>query len=49
MLDLGIDWRIILKLILKEFKYGGVDRIYLAETVGQCRAFVKKGMNLRVP
>jgi len=46
--DLGLDWRILLKLIFKKWD-GGMDWNDLAQDRGGWRAFVKVVMNLWVP
>ena len=46
--DLGIDWRIILKYMLKELD-GGMDWIDLARDRNRWRAVVNAAMNLRFP
>jgi hypothetical protein len=39
--DLGVDWRIILKWILKDTECEGVDWIHVAQLMDQWRALVK--------
>jgi hypothetical protein len=46
--DLGVDGKMILKLIFKKWD-GGMDWIYLAKDRGKCWALVNAVMNLRVP
>jgi hypothetical protein len=47
--DLGIDEKIILKLILREIIFGGVGWIRLAQDRDRLRVLVNTVMNLRVP
>jgi hypothetical protein len=49
MIDLGVDGRIILKLIFKKWKWGGMDLIAMAQDRDRWRALVSAVMNLRVP
>jgi hypothetical protein len=46
--DLGVDGRIILKLILKTWN-GGMDMIDLAQDTDRWRALMNVIMNLRFP
>jgi hypothetical protein len=46
--DLGVDGRIILKLIFKKWD-GGMDWIDMAQDRDRWRALVSAVMNLRVP
>jgi hypothetical protein len=47
--DLGVDGRIILKWILKEVGWEGVDWIDMAQDRDRWRAVVSAVMNPRVP
>jgi hypothetical protein len=46
--DLGIDGRIILKLVLKEIGRRSVYRIYLVHSEDRWRALVIRVMNIQV-
>jgi hypothetical protein len=47
--DPGVDWRIILRWILKEVGCGGMDWIDVAQDRSRWPALVNAVMNLRVP
>ena len=47
--EIGVDGRIILNWILKEFGFGGMEWIDLTRDRDRWRAFVNAVMNLRVP
>jgi hypothetical protein len=47
--DLGVAWRIILKIGLQEVGWGGTDWIALAEDRDRWLALVNAVMNLVVP
>jgi len=47
--DAGVDGRIILRWIFREWDLGGLDWIDLAQDRDRWRALVNAVMNLRVP
>ena len=47
--DPGMDGRIILRLIFRNWVVGGMDQIYLAEDRDRWRELVNAAMNIRVP
>ena len=47
--DPGIDWRITLRWIFREWDIGDMDWIDLAQYRNRWRAFLNEVMNLRVP
>jgi hypothetical protein len=46
---LGVDGRIIIRMILREIAWEDVDWIHLAQDRDQWRAVVNTVMNVRVP
>jgi hypothetical protein len=47
--DLGMDGRIILKLIFKKWDQGDMDWVDLAQDRDRWRALVNAAMNLQIP